>query len=349
MLRFPRKPSVVVSALLAGLLSLSIGAQNDARPSIEFTVVPPASSGNPDRIEIIEGRANGALPTQRIVLLAQSDGWWWVQPLVSRPYTEIRPDSSWKGSTHPGTAYAALIVDSQYRPPAKMNELPEKGGPVLAVATTKGTPASLYPPSRMIQFSGYQWRVRDAGRQNGGNISFYNPANAWIDQSGFLHLRISGGGDDWRGAEVTLSGSPGYGSYRFVVRDVSHLEPAAVFILHPSGNMAIELSRWDRPGDLNAQYVITPYNVPANTFRFMAPEGTLTHWMDWEPGRVTFRTVRGKPSKQGRDSVAEHAFTSGIQSPDSEGVDLNLYVLGNARNPLQHPVEVIIEKFQFLP
>ena len=32
-------------------------------------------------------------------------------------------------------------------------------------------------------------------------------------------------------AEVKLSRSLGYGSYRFVVQDVAHLEPAAVFAL----------------------------------------------------------------------------------------------------------------------
>jgi hypothetical protein len=348
MRRFRCSRSVVSSALLAGSVWLSVGASNRIQPTIEFTVVPPAGNGNPTRIEIIEGRVQGALPGQRIVLYAQS-GEWWVQPHVDRPFTDIQPDSRWKGFTHPGTAYAALIVDSRWAPPSKMNELPEKGGSVLAVATIKGTPSLLPSPSKVIQFSGYPWGVRDAGRQNGNEINFYDPANAWTDQSGFLHLRISGRPSEWRCAEVSLTRSLGYGSYRFVVRDVSHLEPAAVFIVGPSAKMAIELSRWDRPEDKNTQYVVTPFDVPANVVRFMAPGGTLTHLMSWQPGRVTFQTVRGRPSKAGPGAIAEHAFTSGVKSPGSERISFNLYFLESPRNPLQRPVEVIIEKFQFLP
>jgi hypothetical protein len=71
--------------------------------------------------------------------------------------------------------------------------------------------------------------------------------------------------------------------------------------------------------------------------------------MDWQPGRVTFQTVRGKPSKAGAGNIAEHAFTSGVQSPGSERISFNLYFLDSVRHPLQRPVEIIIEKFQFLP
>jgi len=122
-----------------------------------------------------------------------------------------------------------------------------------------------------------------------------------------------------------------------------------VLIVGPAAKMAIELSRWGRPEDKNAQYVITPYTVPANTVRFAAPAGTLTHWLDWAPDRVTFRTTRGSSSKTGPGAVAEHAFTSGVQAPRNEGVSLNLYVLADTRSPLQHEFEVIFEKFEFLP
>jgi hypothetical protein len=47
--------------------------------------------------------------------------------------------------------------------------------------------------------------------------------------------------------------------------------------------------------------------------------------------------------------VAAHVFTSGIPSPGSETLHINLYVFDNKRSPLQHEVEVIIEKFQYLP
>jgi hypothetical protein len=154
---------------------------------------------------------------------------------------------------------------------------------------------------------------------------------------------------------VKLSRSLGYGSYRFVVHDISHLEPAAVFAIYtfdylgPSREMDIEVSRWGEPEDKNAQYVIQPYVVPANTVRFAAPEGPLMYWMVWQPGRVSFKTIRGSAPARGSDVVAEHVFTSGVPSAGNERIHLNLWVYGNIRNPVQHEFEVVIEKFEFLP
>jgi hypothetical protein len=71
--------------------------------------------------------------------------------------------------------------------------------------------------------------------------------------------------------------------------------------------------------------------------------------MVWEPGRASFKTSRGVQSKTGSDVVAEHVFTSGVPSPASEKIHLNLYVYKSKSNPLRHESEVIIEKFEFRP
>ena len=330
-----------------GVLCLQLtncGSQPPVAPSIEFTRVPPAGEGSPDTLETIEGRVRGAQPGQRIVLYARAE-MWWVQPLGDHPFTTIQPDAKWKNSTHPGSAYAALLVDARYHPPMTVNALPEKGGPVLAVAIAAGS----QPHGTSLQFSGYQWEIRESAGETAGTINFYDPANVWTDRSGFLHLRIAGQVGRWTSAEVKLTRSLGYGSYRFVVRDLSHLEAAAVFICGPPGKMDVEISRWGEPGDKNAQYVIQPYVVPANTVRFTVPAGTLTYWMDWEAGRVAFKTVRGVSTNTRPDIVAQHAFTSGVPSPGNERIQLRLYVFDNRRNPLQHGSEVVIEKFEFRP
>jgi hypothetical protein len=368
----------VLAALLAAPACLALcdcqRAASHEKPSIEFSRVPPADEGSQEKMEIIEGRVKGARPGERIVLFSRS-GRWWVQPFADQPFTAIQPDATWKSSTHPGAAYGALLVDSRYRPPPTVGALPEEGGPVLAEATVQGgTPT----PLKTIQFSGYEWEIRDTGSDPGGSKNFYDPANVWTDQRGFLHLRITKQADRWVSSELKLSRSLGYGSYRFVVRDVSHLEPAAVFAMFtwddsgPAREMDIEISRWGEPADKNAQYVIQPYVVPANTVRFMAPPGPLTYSMNWQPGRVTFRTLRGSSSglqtaglqtsglqtsglqtsglqTSGSDGVAGHVFTSGIPSSGNERIHMNLYVYKNKSNPLRKGSEVIVEKFEFLP
>jgi hypothetical protein len=159
-------------------------AHADGGPSIEFTRVPPAGDGTPEKLDVIAGRVNRARPGDRVVLFALS-GVWWVQPQADHPFTTIQPDSRWTSSTHPGSAYAALLVDARYRPPLTMNGLPEKAGPVLAVAIMKGAAPSYPPPT--LQFSGYQWEVRQTASEQDRRNNPNMPANAWMDANGFLH------------------------------------------------------------------------------------------------------------------------------------------------------------------
>jgi hypothetical protein len=142
-----------------------------------------------------------------------------------------------------------------------------------------------------------------------------------------------------------------------MVRDVSQLEPAAVLSIFTWDDsdagqnhreMNIELARWGDAASKNAQYVVQPYYVPANVVRFNVPGGDLTHSFHWEPGRVTFKTVRG-PVADGPGLVANHIFSSGVPAPGGESIHLDLFIFGNAKDPLQKDLEVVIEKFEYLP
>jgi signal transduction histidine kinase len=129
-------------ALLLALCLLLVGCgarTPKAGPFIEFTKIPLAGEGGPDKLDTIEGRVTLARPGQRIVLFARW-GPWWVQPLADQPLTEIQADSTWKSPTHFGTEYAALLVDPGYHPQATIDVLPNEGGSVIAVAITKGRP-----------------------------------------------------------------------------------------------------------------------------------------------------------------------------------------------------------------
>ncbi len=322
--------------------------------AIELTRIPPAAEGGPDKLDIIEGRVVGARPGQRIVLYARN-GAWWVQPLAGEAFTKIQPNSKWINSTHLGTEYAALLVEPGYRPLATMDALPPPGGGVVAVTTAKGGTGTAV--SKTLFFSGYEWRIRDAPSDRGGGND-YDASNAWTDSNGALHLRIAKVAGKWTCSEVTLTRNFGYGTYSFVVRDTSHLDPAAVFTMFTwdyagsdpnNREMDIEVSRWGDPTTKNAQYVVKPFYVPENASRFAVPSGALTHSFRWEPGRVLFRTVRGPESGTKAAPIAEHVFTSGVPSPGVESVRMNLYIFHLVKEPLQKENEVVIEKFEYLP
>jgi hypothetical protein len=348
------KWSLALGTCLFFLLNGCATRQAATKPSIEFNVIPPVEEGGPDKRAPIAGRVTGARPGQQIVLFAKA-GIWWVQPTTDEPFTSIQPDSTWTNTTHLGTEYAALLVEPGYRPPPTMEVSPSEGGDVVAVKIVPG--AKSEQGLRTLQFSGYEWQVRNVRSNRGGRLNTYSNANAWTDPNGFLHLRIAQNAGEWTCAEVKLSRSLGYGTYRFVVRDVSQLEPAAVFSIFTwdeadagqnHREMNIELTRWGDPASKNAQYVVQPFYVPANVVRFNVPAGVLTHSFRWEPGRVAFKTVRG-PAADGPGSIAQHVFTSGVPAPGGESMHLGFYIFGNADAPLQKDVEVVIEKFEYLP
>jgi hypothetical protein len=210
---------------------------------------------------------------------------------------------------------------------------------------------------KTIQFSGYSWEVRQLPSNRGGD-NVYDAENAWTDAQGFLHLRIARQGNDWSCAEVCLTRSLGYGTYAFVVRDTSQLDPAATFSMFTWDDlgadqnhrgMDIEISRWGVAANKNAQYLIQPYYVPANVSRFAAPAGRLTHAFRWQPGRVAFTTTHTPLVGRVAPSIAGHDFAAGVPVAGGELVRINLDVFRNAPLRMQHEAEVVIEKFEYLP
>lgn len=349
-----RAPGHVFALLLLAMGACGGRQADPVAPSIEFTAVPPAASGGSDRTVRIAGRVTGAAPTHRIVLYARA-GHWWVQPLTVQPFTTVQPGGVWENITHLGTEYAALLVDAAFRPPDTAESLPKVGGPVAAVATVKGSGHYADAP-KVLTFSGYEWQVRQIPSDRGGQND-YDPANAWVDAEGLLHLRLARRDDHWTSAEVILTRSLGYGTYAFTVRDTSTLDPAASFgmltwdeeaVDQNHRELDIDISRWGDPSLPNGQYVLQPYYVPANVARFVAPAGTLTHAFRWEPGRVSFHTTRGR-NAMATPVVARKEFTSGVPSPGTERVRINLYYFRYAPRQPQKDVEVVVERFQYLP
>ena len=347
-----RIPLLALAALLTAACHLTT---NEASPSIEFTKIPVSSRGGPHKLDVLAGRVSGARNGQRIVLYARS-GIWWVQPFSAKPFTSIRRDSHWESPTHLGTEYAALLVDATYDPEPGLSELPGVGGPILALAVTKGRGFVPPPADKIVHFSGYDWVVRQEPSPRGGKDNNYTPDNAWIDDSGLLHLRITRQAEGWACAEVSLTRSLGRGAYLFTVSDVSHMDPAAAMTFYTWDDVAedqnhreldVEISQWGDPANKNAQYVVQPYYQPANVERFQVPAGAATFSFRWESHKAIFKTVLGRAG--GSRALSEHVFTSGVPSPGNEMVHMNLYAFGNTRIPMQKGSEVVIEKFEYLP
>jgi hypothetical protein len=348
--RVLRIASVAV-AIVAAFTSACTTPTTGGTPSITLTDVPRAAEGGAQQLAPIAGRVTGAREGQRVVVFAKS-GIWWVQPFVAKPFTEIAADGTWNSTTHLGMEYAALLVEPGYQPPPTIESLPASGGHIVAVVATKGSGSYTPPPPRRLAFSGYDWEVRQTPSDRGGPND-YDGRNAWVDEGGLLHLLLTERDGRWTSAEVKLTRSLGYGTYTFVVRDTSRLDPAAAlgFLtwddLGPEQNhreLDVEISRWGKPENKDVQYVVQPHYVAANVYRFSQPAGRLTHSFRWEPDRALFQTLRTDGGV-----VARREFTSGVPVSGAESVRMNLlYYRGSTKAP-SGSVEVVIEKFQYLP
>src|SRR5258708_17905209 len=116
-------------------------------PAVVSREAPAADQESPYKTDIfernyktdmIEGRATGARPGQRIVLYARTDGRWGVCRQSGQPFTNIETDGRWKGSVHLGIRHAALLVDPTYSPPEQTESLPIVGNRVVALAGVSG-------------------------------------------------------------------------------------------------------------------------------------------------------------------------------------------------------------------
>jgi hypothetical protein len=354
-----KSASRVIRVAVSGMLCLGV-ACHSTKPghhaSLSLLQVPAAQAPGTDLVGHVRGRATNAQPGERVVLYAHGQDVWWVQPFRSRPYTEIAGDGSWENVTHLGWEYAALLVAPGFKPPAKLPALPPVDDNILAIASVKGSSAPIAAPS-LLHFSGYDWKVRSSVENRAGELCQYEPANVWVDDKGSLHLRMGPTQDGWRCAGVSLTRTLGYGTYRFLVSDSSQLPPSAAFTMYTRvdrqdpedrADLDIELSRWGKAAGHNAHYVVQPYYIPGNSVHFDVPGGAMTYVLSWGPGRAAFQAMAGN-SAASRSRGMEHTFTAGIPVPATETVHLDLYDFHHQQSGVDHPVEIVVQKFEYLP
>jgi hypothetical protein len=343
--------------LLLGSFGCGGNAKQMVEPKISFTQVPQWNPGDRNLQDVMEGTVSGEQPNQRMVVYSKAGELWWLQPLLTSPFVAILPDHAWRSETHLGTDYAVLLVDSSYQPAAVLDQLPNRGSGIAAVAVAHGPEKS---SSYFVDFSGYTWRVRWKPSDRGGTVNPYHPDNVYTDKAGALHFRILNRDGQWSCSEVNLTHSLGYGTYSFTVEDTSQLEPSAVFGIFTwdfstdrenHREFDIDISRWGDPENKNAEFVVQPNFVPANISRFDAPAGKLKHVIIWEPGRITMETYRLSGTAHS-SLVYKHVFTSEVPTAGSEAVRMTFYLYRKPTGdslPLQHPAEVVVDQFEYLP
>jgi hypothetical protein len=350
--------TIIASCLFVALLQMLTGCTRSA--SITFLEVPAASIGGADSAGVIRGRVPGNHRGQHILLYALADSRWWVQPTASASRTEIADDGSWKAKIHLGTKYAALLTNDDSSPSPFLEALPTVGMKIQALAIVTGSendgllPEDSNEPT--LRFSGLQWRVRTIPGSYASKTNEYSSNNAFVDDSGALHLRLSRGAHGWVCSEVHTVRSLGYGDYTLAIGDTSDLEPAVMFSAYSyfeqtsdgdHKELAIHLTRRGVASNTNAEFSIQPSFVPVNFYHFDVPSGPLKLDLNWHPDGAALSVLPGQ-FPAGRP-VASWLFKTGVPRSDDTHLYFNFCNFGYAPTPPTHDTEVIVKSFQFYP
>jgi hypothetical protein len=232
---------------------------------------------------------------------------------------------------------------------------------VLGLCST----AALAQYPRHVSFAGYDWTVKTSSGRVGPGPNLFSDSgnNVWVDTYGQLHLKITRTGNRWYCAEVILNGSFGHGTYRFYLNTpVDNLDRNVVLGLftwnddpdYEHREMDIEFSRWGDAQNLNAQFVVQPYTNPANIWRWNMPSGVPqnTHSFRWSPTSVEFLSVRGLNGQMQPDPsivLQRRIMTNGIPVPGGENARINLWLFRGNPPSNRQTVEVVINRFEWVP
>jgi hypothetical protein len=205
---------------------------------------------------------------------------------------------------------------------------------------------------RLIRWSGITWYVYPNCDDCGPSLTPTTNADraVYVDDRGYLHLKVSKIGGKWRGVELRALTRPTYGTYRWIVdtatADLDQWAVLGMFLYKPgakkfTSEIDIENSRFPHllKAPNNAQFVTQPYFVKGNLHPYsILPEyHPLLQQFTWRPGvtyggpgRVDFETRVGSVPRA--PLLAEWSYSS-YSVPPPQGMQLFLVLWMNQNKP----------------
>ena len=350
------------------ILLVAFNARVNAAPSILITSLPAYGAN-----AALGGLVLNANPaTNAVAVFIYVPGYGWVsKPTCAQPLTTIQPDGSWSANVTTGgagdltaTRFAALLVSTNFNLACVLG-LPNLPASAYAQASAKTVVTRPSPGVRFLNFSGYDWSVKNYTAPVGPGPNYFSDAtnNVWTDTNGWLHLRITHRTNAWHCAEIFSARTFGLGSYRFELNSpVDSLNPNVTLGLFTysddpaftSREIDVECSRWQNATDTNnSQFVVQPYNLPNQLVRYRVPPGLAdsTHLFVWETNRISWQSQTGAYSAAATNLIAAYVFTNAANVPQSgdEVVHLNLWLIYGNPPTDNNEVEVIVKNFNFVP
>ena len=219
--------------------------------------------------------------------------------------------------------------------------------------------------AQQLSFSGYTWNVKSSSDSVGPGPNYFSDShdNVWLDDKGWLHLKITERNGQWYCSEVFTNQSLGYGKYIFyVVGKIDELNENVVmgnFVFDKTNppyysEIDMEFSKWGNPDNDNAVYVVQPdyVNGNRNSFTMTLGGGYSTHLFDWRPDSVNFQSTHGHYAAPPYPWFSIHSWNyegNYIPVPGDTRARINLWLFRGAPPSDGQEAEVIVKKFEFIP
>lgn len=218
--------------------------------------------------------------------------------------------------------------------------------------------------AKTLSFAGEQWEVKSGVAGPGPNN--WSEDNAWVDELGQLHLKISYLNGAWYAAEVYQLTNKGFGNYEWHVSgQLDQLNENVVLgLFHYQGpdgqnEIDIEMARWGDAAASLGNFTVYPAvsTLPLSTQRFaVAPTGTDTvQRYSWNSTTVCFQMFNDNGSDEPplSDKIASWQFAPKNYRKAIPQVTMPLHINLWLRQGLAptdgQEVEVIIKNFSFTP
>jgi hypothetical protein len=236
----------------------------------------------------------------------------------------------------------------------KGNQAPKKSDTTKVVVPTT------------LSFAGYTWNITNSNNATQGpGPNVFDPNFAWVDDDGFLHLKLAKSPVDnkFHCAEVTLAQNLGYGTYQWEVDGrLDSLDKNVVFgLFNYSGNdgydeMDIEYSKWGYPdNNKTLGYTIFPAVGSSQTstevdFPFTLSGSYTTQRFTRTVDSVVCKSLGGFHDDDS-NLYASHTFTNPPTSIStlSMPILMNLWLFKGVAPPDGYSVEIVIHSFKFTP
>lgn len=259
-------------------------------------------------------------------------------------YRQVHAKFGWKAKVVMGTIFAALLGVGGVMAAWQTGAFGKKPGS----DTVPPAPAPEAPSISSIQFSGYDWPVKQGGKNN--NFAYTTDA-VFLDSDGNLNLQVLKVGDTWKSTEVALNQSLGYGVYEFEVKTSAvsldtNLVSSSMLYADDLQSMDVQLSKWhDSSAAAAASFGVQPTDVTGNLYPFQPVadgQDFVKYRINWSKEKVLFEALL-------KDTLIASFSYSGKYNfaPGNETVVLKHWLHNSTMPADQHQHSMVIKSFKF--